>query len=122
MLDWVHSNGKILLAIRPIQAFAASFVSISFAIYLRTLGLSISQIGLVLTGGLISSTLFNLAAGYLEARFGRRKLLVFFGSLSALGGLVFTVSTNTRLLILVAIAASIGYRGGLEHLRCLRES
>ena len=60
MLEWVNRNGKILLAVRPIQSFAASFVSISFAIYLKTLGLSISQIGLVLTGGLISSTLISL--------------------------------------------------------------
>lgn len=112
MLDWVHRNGKIILAVRPIQAFAASFVSISFAIYLKTLGLSISQIGLVLTGGLISSTLFNLAAGFLEARLGRRKLLVFFGLLSITGGLVFTFSTNTLILIVVAIASSMGYGGG----------
>lgn len=112
MLEWVHRNGKILLAIRPIQAFAASFVSISFAIYLKTLGLSISQIGLVLTGGMISSTLFNLAAGFLEARLGRRKLLVFFGVISTLAGLVYTLSTNTSILILVAIVASMGYRGG----------
>lgn len=112
MLDWVHRNGKILLAVRPIQAFAASFVSISFAIYLQTLGLSISQIGLVLTGGLISSTLFNLVAGFLEARLGRRKLLLFFGLLSTLGGLVFTFTTNTSLLIVVAIATSMGYGGG----------
>jgi MFS family permease len=112
MLEWVHRNGKILLAVRPIQAFAASFVSIFFAIYLKTLGLSIYQIGLVLTGGLISSTLFNLAAGFLEARLGRRKLLIFFGLLSAFAGLVFTLSTNSTLLIIVAIVASMGYGGG----------
>jgi MFS family permease len=112
MLEWVHRNGKILLAVRPIQAFAASFVSIFFAIYLKTLGLSIYQIGLVLTGGLISSTLFNLAAGFLEGRLGRRKLLIFFGLLSAFAGLVFTLSTNSTLLIIVAIVASMGYGGG----------
>ena len=112
MLDWVHRNGKIMLAVRPIQAFAVSFVSIVFAIYLETLGLSISQIGLVLTGGLISSTLFNLGAGYLEAWLGRRKLLIFFGLLSVFSGLVFTFSTNTVLLIAVAITASMGYAGG----------
>jgi MFS family permease len=112
MLEWVHRNGKILLAVRPIQAFATSFVSIFFAIYLKTLGLSISLIGLVLTGGLITSTLFNLAAGFLEARLRRRKLLIFFGLLSALGGVVFTFSTNIILLVIVAIASSMGYAGG----------
>ena len=112
MFDWVHRNGKILLAVRLLQAFSASYVSILFAIYLRTLGLSISQIGLVLTGGLISSTLFNLAAGYLEAWLGRRKLLIFFGFISVIAGIIFAVSSNTALLIAVAIFASMGYAGG----------
>jgi MFS family permease len=112
MLDWVHRNGKILLAVRLIQAFATSYVSIFFAIYLKTLGLTISQIGLVLTGGLFSSTLFNLVAGRLETTLGRRKLLIFFGLISVTAGLLFTVSTNTALLIEVAIVASMGYAGG----------
>ncbi|TRO51170.1 MFS transporter [Candidatus Bathyarchaeota archaeon] len=112
MLDWVHRNGKILLAVRMIQAFAASYVSIFFAIYLSTLGLTISQIGLVLTGGLLSSTIFNLGAGFLEARLGRRKLLIFFGLINAVAGLLFATSTNTSLLIAVAIVASMGYAGG----------
>jgi MFS family permease len=112
MLEWVHRNGKLLLAVRLIQAFAANFVAISFAIYLETLGLSISQIGLVLTGGLIASTLFNLAAGFLEMRLGRRKLLIFFGLISVFAGLVFTFSENIVILIVVAIIASVGYAGG----------
>ena len=112
MLDWVHRNGKILLAVRLIQAFAASFVSIFFAIYLTTLDLTISQIGLVLTGGLLSSTIFNLGAGFLEARLGRRKLLIFFGSINGVAGLLFATSTNTSLLIAVAVLASMGYAGG----------
>jgi len=32
MLDWVDRNGKLLLAVRPLQSFAASFVSIFFAV------------------------------------------------------------------------------------------
>ena len=112
MLDWVHRNGKILLAVRLIQAFATSYVSIFFAIYLSTLGLTISQIGLVLTGGLLSSTVFNLGAGSLEARLGRRRLLIFFGLINVVAGLLFALSTSTALLISVAIVASMGYAGG----------
>ncbi len=56
MLDWVDRNGKLLLAVRPLQSFAASFVSIFFAVYLKSLGLPLWQIGLVLTGGLTVST------------------------------------------------------------------
>jgi MFS family permease len=112
MLDWVDRNGKLLLVVRPLQSFAASFVSIFFAVYLKSLGLPLWQIGLVLTGGLTVSTLFNLVAGFLADRVGRRRMLVFFGLLSAAAGSVYFVSSYPPLLVAVAVVSSIGYRGG----------
>ncbi len=112
MLDWVDRNGKLLLAVRPLQSFAASFVSIFFAVYLKSLGLPLWQIGLVLTGGLTGSTLFNLVAGFIADRVGRRRMLVFFGLLSAAAGSVYFVSSYPPLLVAVAVVSSIGYRGG----------
>jgi MFS family permease len=112
MLDWVDRNGKLLLAVRPLQSFAASFVSIFFAVYLKSLGLPLWHIGLVLTGGLTVSTLFNLVAGFLADRVGRRRMLVFLGLLSAAAGSVYFVSSYPPLLVAVAVVSSIGYRGG----------
>jgi MFS family permease len=112
MLDWINRNGKILLAVRPIQAFAGSFVSIFFVIYLNSLGLPLWQTGLVLSGGLATSTLFNLIAGYLADRMGRRKLLMVFGLLSTAAGLVFTLTSQPILLVITAVIASMGYGGG----------
>jgi len=112
MLNWVNRNGKILLAVRPIQAFAGSFVSIFFVIYLNSLGLPLWQTGLVLSGGLATSTLFNLIAGYLADRMGRRKLLMVFGLLSTAAGLVFTLTNQPILLVITAVIASMGYGGG----------
>lgn len=112
MLDWVNRNGKILLAIRPIQAFAGSFVSLFFAIYLNSLGLPLWQTGLVLSGGLATSTLFNLVAGYLADRMGRRRLLMFFGLMSTAAGLVFTLTNQPMILVVTAVIASMGYGGG----------
>jgi len=112
MLDWVNRNGKILLAVRPIQAFAGSFVSLFFAIYLNSLGLPLWQTGLVLSGGLATSTLFNLVAGYLADRMGRRRLLMFFGLMSTTAGLVFTLTNQPLILVVTAVIASMGYGGG----------
>jgi MFS family permease len=112
MLDWVDRNGKLLLAVRPLQSFAASFVSIFFAVYLRSLGLPLWQIGLVLTGGLTVSTLFNLVAGFIADRVGRRRMLVFFGLISAAAGSVYLVSSYPPLLVAAAVVSSLGYRGG----------
>ena len=112
MLDWVNRNGKILLAVRPIQAFAGSFVSLFFAIYLNSLGLPLWQTGLVLSGGLTTSTVFNLIAGYLADRMGRRRLLMFFGLMSTAAGLVFTLTNQPMILVVTAVIASMGYGGG----------
>jgi len=112
MLDWVNRNGKILLAVHPIQGFAGSFVSIFFAIYLNSLGLPLWQTGLVLSGGLTTSTLFNLIAGYLADRMGRRRLLMFFGLMSTAAGLVFTITSQPMILVVTAVIASMGYGGG----------
>jgi len=112
MLDWVNRNGKILLVVRPIQAFAGSFVSLFFAIYLNSLGLPLWQTGLVLSGGLATSTLFNLVAGYLADRMGRRRLLMFFGLMSTAAGLVFTLTNQPMILVVTAVIASMGYGGG----------
>ena len=112
MLNWVNRNGKILLVVRPIQAFAGSFVSIFFAIYLNSLGLPLWQTGLVLSGGLAVSTLFNLIAGYLADRMGRRRLLMFFGLMSTTAGLVFTFTNQPMILVVTAVIASMGYGGG----------
>ncbi len=112
MLAWVTRDGKLLLAVRPLQAFSSSFVSIFFAVYLSLLGLPLWQIGLIMTGGLLASTGFNVVAGFLADRFGRRRLLVFFGLVAAFSGSVFALFTDPLVLIPVAVISAMGYRGG----------
>lgn len=119
MLNWLSRDGKILLAARPLQSFSASFVSIFIAVYLNLLGLPLWQIGLVLTGGLLSSTFFNTVVGFMADRVGRRRLLVIFGSLTALSGLIFATTLNLFLLIPVAVVTSLGYRGGFGPVQML---
>ncbi len=112
MLDWVNRNGKILLIMNPIQAFAGVFVSIIFTIYLNTLGMELWQTGLVLSGGLVMSTLLNLVAGYIADRIGRRRLLVFLGLIRVGAGVIFAFSTDHTILVVTAILASMGSGGG----------
>ena len=114
MLNWLSRDGKILLIARPLQSFSASFVSIFIAVYLNLIGLPLWQIGLVLTGGLLSSTFFNTIVGFMADKIGRRKLLFFFGIITILSGLVFALTLNPYLLVPVAIITSIGYRGGFS--------
>jgi len=111
-MNWLSRDGKVLLAARPLQSFSASFVSIFIAVYLSIVGLPLWQIGLVLTGGLLTSTLFTALAGFLADKMGRRRLLLVFGSIPILSGIIFARVTTPIILLPVAVVSTIGSRRG----------
>ena len=112
MLEWVTKDGKLLLFARPMQSFSASFVSIFIAVYLSFLGLPLWQIGLILTGGRLASTLFNMVAGFLADKVGRRRMPVFFGLIPVFAGVVYATMINPYLLVPIAVFSTLGSRGG----------
>jgi len=112
LLSWLSKDGKFLLAVRPLQTFSATFVSIFFAVYLSLLELPLWMIGVILTGGQLFSTAFNMAAGFVADRVGRRRMLVFFGLLVAFSGVVFATVSTPMVLIPVAVITTLGSSGG----------
>lgn len=112
MLEWLSRDGKLLLVTRPLSSFSTSFVSILLAVYLSLIGLPLWQIGLILTGGLLSSTLFNLVAGFLADRVGRKKMLIVFSFVITFSGIVYAFVDDHIILIIVAVISTMGYRGG----------
>jgi MFS family permease len=65
-----------------------------------------------LTGGLLCSTAYNTVAGFMADRMGRRRMLVFFGMITVLSGVIFAMVSNPLVLVPVAIVSTLGYRGG----------
>lgn len=112
MLGWLSRDGKILMAVRPIQSFASGFVSVFFAVYLGLLGAPVWQIGIVLTGGLLCSTTYNLVTGFLADRIGRRRMLILFGLITISSGVIYAVYSNLMILVPFAIVSTLGYGGG----------
>jgi MFS family permease len=112
MLSWLSRDGKLLLAVRPLQTFSASFVSIFLAVYLSLLGLPLWMIGVILTGGQLFSTALNTVAGFMADRVGRRRMLVFFGLLVTFSGVVFATVSTPMVLIPMAVVSTLGSRGG----------
>ena len=111
-MNWLSKDGKLLLAVRPLQTFTATFVSIFFAVYLSLLELPLWKIGVILTGGQLFSTAFIMAAGFIADRVGRRRMLVFFGLLVTFSGVVFATVSTPMVLIPVAVISTLGSRGG----------
>jgi len=112
LLSWLSKDGKLLLAVRPLQTFSATFVSIFFAVYLSLLETPLWMIGVILTGGQLFSTAFIMVAGFIADRVGRRRMLVFFGLLVTFSGAIFATISTPMVLIPVAVISTLGSRGG----------
>ena len=108
LFSWLSRDGHVLLLTNSITSFANSYASVFFAIFLTSMGLPLWQVGLVLTGGLLISTLMNVVTGFFADKIGRRRMLVFYACLTVLSGIVFAVIRFVPLLVVTAIATMLG--------------
>jgi MFS family permease len=111
LLDWLSTDGKLILSARIIRTFAYGFLSIVFAIYLKLLGFNDVLIGVVLTATLVNSVIFTLIASFYADRIGRRKILIIYGALMSIAGAIFLATENYFALITAALIGTINVTG-----------
>ena len=99
------SDGWLLFATRSIRLFAYGGLSVVLVLYLVSLGLTESNVGLLLTSTLLGDTLISLYLTTQADRIGRRRMLIVGAVLMVAAGLVF--GFTTRLWVLV-VAGTIG--------------
>ena len=104
-LRLLNSDGRILFGTRGLRLLAYGFLSVVLVIYLAQIGLSETQIGLLLTLTLIGDTVISLWITTKADRLGRRRMLVLGSILMIFAGVLFAV---TRDFIFLLIAATIG--------------
>ncbi|HYS71883.1 MAG TPA: MFS transporter, partial [Thermoplasmata archaeon] len=76
--DWIDRNGKLILLEKANRTVPYGFLSVAFSLYLRYLGFSDFQIGIVLTITILSSALYTFVVSFVADRIGRRRTLAFF--------------------------------------------
>ena len=99
------SDGWLLFATRSIRLFAYGGLSVVLVFYLVSLGLTESDVGLLLTVTLLGDTLISLILTTQADRIGRRRMLIVGAALMAAAGLVFGFTARLWLLV---IAGTIG--------------
>ena len=110
-LDWLSSDGKLILSARIVRTFAYGFLSIVLAIYLKLLGFSDILIGIVITATLVNSVIFTLIAIFYADRIGRRNILILYGALMSIAGAIFLATDNYFALIAAALIGTINVTG-----------
>jgi MFS family permease len=113
---WIPGGATVdsrrLVMTRALRGFADGLVSILLPSYLTTLGLSATQIGILLFGTLFGSALVTLWAGLAAHRFGCRRLLVGACALMLGTGLLFGYLRSFWSLFVVAFIGTLNPSAG----------
>jgi len=107
----LHRDAKLLMVSRGIRAFAFSYLSVVFAIYLDRLGYSIITIGVVFTVAYLSGALLTAVWGYLSDRYGRRKILMLLAVLTIVSNAIYIFFSSLFFIFLAVIVANVGAGG-----------
>ena len=92
----------LLFATRSVRMFVYGSLSVVLVLYLKELGLTEGQIGLLLTMTLLGDTVISLWITTAADRTGRRRMLILGALLMALVGGVLATTGNFVLLVVVA--------------------
>jgi MFS family permease len=108
----LSSDGWILFGTRFVRLFAYGMISVVLVFYLAELGLSDSEIGMLLSLTLIGDIAVSLLITTRADRWGRRTMLVAGAILMAIGGIVFAATDSFAILLIAATVGVLSPSGG----------
>jgi MFS family permease len=111
LIENLQRDVWILMASRGVRAFAFSYLSVIFAIYLDRLGYSAVTIGLVISTAYASGAVLTALWGFLSDRYGRKKILVLLATLTIASNLIYLFFSHLLFILLAVIVANVGAGG-----------
>lgn len=104
---------SLLLSLRGIRSFGFGFVNTALGFYLKGLGYSTLQVGLIITAAGFFSAFMIIVSGVLSDIMGSRKLFLIIASvLMFILGISFSLSTAFTILLFGALLGGAGSAGG----------
>ena len=107
MVDAVETDLRKILWIQGLRAFAYGFGVVVLGTELNRSGDSGFQVGLIFTAMLAGMALASVAVGLLGDRLGRRRLYSGLLGLMGMVGLVFALTGNVWILVLVSLTGTM---------------
>jgi MFS family permease len=101
----------VLMVSRGVRAFAFSYLSVVFAIYLNQLGYSTMIIGLVISTASASGAVLTALWGFLSDRYGRKNILMLLAGLTILSNTIYIFFSQLFFIFLAVIIANVGTGG-----------
>jgi len=104
----LQRDAVILMVSRGVRAFAFSYLSVIFAIYLSQLGYSTVTVGLVVSIAYASGAVLTALWGYLSDRYGRKNILMLLAGLTILSNCIYIFFDDLIFIIAAVIIANVG--------------
>ncbi len=111
MFAGLHRDVVILMASRGVRAFAFSYLSVVFTIYLAQLGYSTVTIGLVVSTAYASGAVLTALWGFLSDRYGRKKILILLAALTIVSNTIYVFFSHLFFILSAVIIANVGAGG-----------
>jgi MFS family permease len=105
------SDGRLVLLTCAVRNVAFGCISVVLALYLGALGHTAVGIGVFFTAILIGGALMTMLVTAIADGVGRRRVLAGGGILMALASVLFILTTQPLLLVLLAVAGSLSPNG-----------
>jgi MFS family permease len=104
-------DGRLLFVTRCVRLFAYGSLSVLLILYLREVGLTEGQVGILLTLVLLGDTAISLWITTAADRLGRRRMLIAGSVLMALAGVAFALTDHFWLLLAAGTVGVISPSG-----------
>ncbi len=112
MPRWLNRDITLLIALQALYSLTVGYLPIVLPLYLISIGFGAVALGFLMTAVSIVGALFAVATGMVSDRFGYKKVIVGASFLVALGTLLFAVTRNLYLMMLLAGISQIVPPGG----------
>ncbi|MEP7289923.1 MAG: MFS transporter [Chloroflexota bacterium] len=110
-LQTLSPDGRLLFATRMVRMFAYGLIAVVLGLYLIQVGLTDTQVGLVISLTLLGDAAVSLPITIIADRFGRRRMLIIGSCLMIFAGVVFALTSDITLLTIAAIIGTISPSG-----------
>jgi len=94
-----------------VRAFAFSYLSVIFAIYLNQLGYSTVTVGLVISIAYGSGAVLTALWGYLADLYGRKRILILLAALTIVSNTIYLLFSSLFFIICAVVIANVGAGG-----------
>jgi len=102
---------RSLLWARGLRDFGDGFVAVLLPVYLKALGFSSFEVGLLAGAALLGSSALTMAVGFLGVRFDHRRLLLWAAMLMSVTGAALSTVSSYAFLLVVAFAGTVNPSG-----------